>query len=240
LAKIRLDPESTPQAIREAEINLAEAKLATKDAIDAQTEATNDLATSQSTLNELIDGAIIGSDFYAQFSDALSDAKDRQKEAEERLTDAILAEAAAQERLNDANAKANDLAKKYPNIAATVNQPGALGDGGVSVGVAESAAVAKGVLTQEQADELIMRRFRPFAEGGIVKNPMLGLVGEAGAEAIIPLSKLGSLGNNINITVNAGLGASGLEIGREIDQYLREYASFTGQSYSFGSIGSIF
>jgi hypothetical protein len=40
--------------------------------------------------------------------------------------------------------------------------------------------------------------------------------------------------------VNAGLGASGIEVGQEIDQYLREYASFTGQSYSFGSIGSIF
>jgi hypothetical protein len=241
LAKIRLDPESTPQAIREAEINLAEAKLATKDAIDAQTEATNDLATSQSTLNELIDGAIIGSDFYAQFSDALSDAKDRQKEAEERLTDAILAEAAAQERLNDANEKAAGLKKLYPNIAASVENPGAVdfaASGGV--GIAEAAAVARGALTQEQADALVMRRYTPFAEGGIVKNPMLGLVGEAGAEAIIPLSKLGSLGNNINITVNAGLGASGLEIGREIDQYLREYASFTGQSYSFGSIGSIF
>jgi hypothetical protein len=86
----------------------------------------------------------------------------------------------------------------------------------------------------------MMRRFRPFATGGIVTSPTLGLVGEAGAEAVIPLSKLGNMGNNINITVNAGLGASGLEIGREIDQYLREYANFTGQSYSFGSIGSIF
>jgi hypothetical protein len=249
LAKIRLDPESTPQAIREAEINLAEAKLATKDAIDAQTEATNDLATSQSTLNELIDGAIIGSDFYAQFSDALSDAKDRQKEAEERLTDAILAEAAAQERLNDANDKAAELAKKYPKIAATVNQPGAIGGGGIvedlfsytnpggtnSFGLTEAQVQAN-----LAAIDFSGINFTPFANGGIVKNPTLGLVGEAGAEAIIPLSKLGNMGNNINITVNAGLGASGIEVGREIEQYLREYAGFTGQSYSFGSIGSIF
>lgn len=34
---------------------------------------------------------------------------------------------------------------------------------------------------------------RPFATGGIVTRPTLGLVGEAGAEAIIPLDKLGSV-----------------------------------------------
>jgi hypothetical protein len=242
LANVRLDPESTPQAIREAEINLAEAKLATKDAIDSQTQATNDLATSQSTLNELVNGAIEGSDFYAQFSDALSDAKDRQKEAEERLTDAILAEAAAQERLNDANEKADELAKKYPKIAATVNQPSAIGgDAGIGGGVyGEVAAVAAGLITQDQADELMIRRgIVPFADGGLVKNPMLGLVGEAGPELIIPLSKLGNMGNNINITVNAGLGASGVEVGREIEQYLREYSGFTGRNLQFGSVGAL-
>jgi len=43
----------------------------------------------------------------------------------------------------------------------------------------------------------------PFAEGGIVTSPTMGLVGEAGAEAIIPLSRLGSmgLGGGINITL---------------------------------------
>lgn len=38
-----------------------------------------------------------------------------------------------------------------------------------------------------------------FAEGGIVNGPTLGLVGEAGPEAIIPLSRLGSTGG---ITIN--------------------------------------
>jgi hypothetical protein len=45
---------------------------------------------------------------------------------------------------------------------------------------------------------------------------------------------------NVNIEVNAGLGASGIEVGQEIEQYLREYMSFTGGSLSFGSIGSLF
>lgn len=39
----------------------------------------------------------------------------------------------------------------------------------------------------------------PFASGGIVTSPTLGLVGESGPEAIIPLSRLGSAGGGINI-----------------------------------------
>lgn len=38
-----------------------------------------------------------------------------------------------------------------------------------------------------------------FAEGGIVTRPTLGLVGEAGPEAVIPLSKMGGMGDTIII-----------------------------------------
>lgn len=38
----------------------------------------------------------------------------------------------------------------------------------------------------------------PFAEGGIVTRPTMGLVGEAGPEAIIPLNKLSDVSNNSN------------------------------------------
>lgn len=40
-----------------------------------------------------------------------------------------------------------------------------------------------------------------FAEGGIVTKPTLGLVGEAGPEAIIPLDKLGNMGGKTTIVV---------------------------------------
>lgn len=40
-----------------------------------------------------------------------------------------------------------------------------------------------------------------FAEGGIVKGPMMGLVGEAGPEAIIPLDQLGSIMGSGETTV---------------------------------------
>jgi hypothetical protein len=46
----------------------------------------------------------------------------------------------------------------------------------------------------------------PFALGGIVTMPTIGLVGEAGAEAIIPLSQLGSMGTtNVYVTVQGSV-----------------------------------
>jgi len=42
-----------------------------------------------------------------------------------------------------------------------------------------------------------------LATGGIVTSPTLSLIGEAGPEAVIPLSKMGAMGGS-NITVNVG------------------------------------
>ena len=44
----------------------------------------------------------------------------------------------------------------------------------------------------------------------------------------------------VNITVNAGLGASGQEVGAEIAEYLRQYATVSGVSFSNGSTGALF
>lgn len=44
----------------------------------------------------------------------------------------------------------------------------------------------------------------------------------------------------VDITVNAGLGASGQEIGAEIAEYLRQYATVSGVSFSNGSTGALF
>jgi len=66
-----------------------------------------------------------------------------------------------------------------------------------------------------------------FAKGGIVTSPTIGLVGEAGAEAIIPLDKL-QTGTTINLTVNAGMGADGGQIGNEIVDALRRYQRRNG------------
>jgi uncharacterized protein YoxC len=45
-----------------------------------------------------------------------------------------------------------------------------------------------------------------FAAGGIVTGPTIGLVGEAGPEAIIPLDRMGSMGTNVKVTINTVAG----------------------------------
>lgn len=97
--------------------------------------------------------------------------------------------------------------------------------------VAEQTAVSKGFLTQEQADALFARRVTPFAYGGIVKSPTLGLVGEAGPEAVIPLSKMGNMSGttSINLTVNAGYGADGRSIGDAIVNELKKWSRKNGK-----------
>jgi len=56
--------------------------------------------------------------------------------------------------------------------------------------------------------------FAGFAEGGIVRKPVLGLIGEAGPEAVVPLnqmagaSPLGAMGGNttvLNVTVEGSV-----------------------------------
>lgn len=47
-----------------------------------------------------------------------------------------------------------------------------------------------------------LKGFKLFAEGGVVRKPTLGLVGEAGPEAVVPLDRLGGLGGGANVTVS--------------------------------------
>jgi hypothetical protein len=44
----------------------------------------------------------------------------------------------------------------------------------------------------------------------------------------------------VAVTVNAGLGASGQEVGAEIAEYLRQYATVSGVQFSNGSTGALF
>ncbi len=62
----------------------------------------------------------------------------------------------------------------------------------------------------------------PHAAGGIVTSPHVGLVGEAGPEAIIPLDRFGGFGNNVNVTI------TGNNISNQMD--LRDIADKVGKS----------
>jgi hypothetical protein len=69
-----------------------------------------------------------------------------------------------------------------------------------------------------------------MAEGGIVTKPTLALIGEgSGPEAVIPLSKMGSMsgGGDVNINVTGGLSTSA-EIGQSVVNALRAYSRSAG------------
>jgi len=118
LKKVRADPESTPQAIREAEIALAEAKLSSADAIDQQTEATNSLTTATGLLNEAVFGASAGSEIFKTLSDALTDAKQKQADATDAVAEAIERETEALDNYREAIKKVGETQLLYPKVIA--------------------------------------------------------------------------------------------------------------------------
>ena len=70
-----------------------------------------------------------------------------------------------------------------------------------------------------------------LAEGGIVTGPMNALIGEAGPEAVIPLNKMPK-GNTYNITVNAGVGTNGSQVGEQIVNLIRRYERTSGPVFA--------
>ena len=72
-----------------------------------------------------------------------------------------------------------------------------------------------------------------MAAGGIVTKPTLALIGEAGPEAVVPLSgRGGGMGTTINLTVNAGMGSDGASIGREIVDIIKRYERVSGPVFA--------
>jgi hypothetical protein len=137
LAEIRKDPESSPMDIRRAELNLAEAKLSVADATDYQVDSTRDLNDQQTLLNETIFGATIGSMVYDEALKNVTEAKERQMAAAEALADAIDREREAQDRLNESLKATADLILKYPKVLGGMPNPmaGMVGQPAATAGV---------------------------------------------------------------------------------------------------------
>jgi hypothetical protein len=64
-----------------------------------------------------------------------------------------------------------------------------------------------------------------LAEGGIVTGPTLAMVGEAGPEAVIPLSRMGQMGN---VTININANVADERLGDVIVNALRQYNRRSG------------
>jgi hypothetical protein len=72
-----------------------------------------------------------------------------------------------------------------------------------------------------------------MARGGIVTGATNAIIGEAGPEAVIPLTgKNTGMGQTYNITVNAGIGTSGAQVGRDIVEMIKKYERTSGQVFA--------
>jgi hypothetical protein len=96
----------------------------------------------------------------------------------------------------------------------------------------------RGISKKERADIIALANslgveVPAMAAGGIVTRPTLALIGEAGPEAVVPLNRNNSpTGNTINLTVNAGMGADGNAIGREIVDIIKRYERVSGPVFA--------
>ena len=241
LAKIRLDPASTPQMIREAEIRLAQSKLSVADATDQQRDSSEALTAAQERLNVAVNGAEKGSEAYKDALDDLLSAEKAQADALDARTSAYERQADAVRDLTDAEkqryeaglaiskkAKAQADANEANGVVIPDIISGGGGGTGFDYGFGEVTLDDLKNIRVPSLEELLGGGIGVFANGGIVTKAMLGMVGEAGAEAIIPLDRMGSMGSTYNISVTAGMGADGKDIGTQIVNALKRYERTNG------------
>ena len=241
LAKIRLDPASTPQMIREAEIRLAQSKLSVADATDQQRDSSEALTAAQERLNVAVNGAEKGSEAYKDALDDLLSAEKAQADALDARTSAYERQADAVRDLTDAEkqryeaglaiskkAKAQADANEANGVVIPDIISGGGGGTGFDYGFGEVTLDDLKNIRIPSLEELLGGGIGVFANGGIVTKAMLGMVGEAGAEAIIPLDRMSSMGSTYNISVTAGMGADGKDIGTQIVNALKRYERTNG------------
>ena len=80
------------------------------------------------------------------------------------------------------------------------------------------------------SDFVAEQGYVPFAKGGIVTSPTRALIGEAGPEAVIPLSRMSQMGggNTYVINVNASNRTGGAQAGEEVVSALKAYNTTNG------------
>jgi hypothetical protein len=70
-----------------------------------------------------------------------------------------------------------------------------------------------------------------FADGGIVTGPTMGLVGEAGPEAIIPLDPMGKMGGGNSYTINVSAMNADARVGELIVSAIKKYERTSGSVF---------
>lgn len=230
LKKLR---EDTPTAedIAVAERDVADAKLAVEEALIAQQDATQKVNDENLLYSQIVSGAAEDTDIYKEALKELNDAKKDEADANDTVTDSYDRQREAIEKLIEAEQNLAEVKKSSgaKAVAAAKAQIDSVKAGAIT---RLGPTVSPAILDNAALMDLAMRRFTPFANGGIVKSPTLGLVGEAGPEAVVPLDQLGGMGGNTYITVNAGMGVDGAEVGKQIIDAIKKAERRSGKVFA--------
>lgn len=225
--------------------NLNEAKATEKDAIDAVTSAR--LAEAEATT--AISEALLDEEEALQaietakleVSKAIRDHEKALYDEAAAIRDvakAQLEEAKAIDEVRIAQQKLNEAKKVKGLTPAAITKVDTAVAGvlaaanAVVAGVGTATATsATGTTAGMSAAALAAHMERnAMADGGVAMRPTLRLIGEAGPEAVVPLSRMGSASGEttINITVNAGMGADSGAIGNAVVDALVKYQRRNG------------
>lgn len=114
-----------------------------------------------------------------------------------------------------------ELTKLTPKLMAKMDEIAAKLKRSVNIDVVVTERVNRIVST-------ISSSIPKMADGGIVTGPTLAMIGEAGPEAVIPLSQMGNMGGSgVTVNVTGGLSTSA-EIGQSVVNALRAYSRTAG------------
>lgn len=246
---------SDPAAIAKAEDDLTTAKLDLVEQTIAQDDANQLVIDSQTLLTEAVSGAATTTDVYKEAQKELAETLKAVADANDVVTQSLLDQADAQRQLNLAKTGVTEAAKGTTKgqEKSAQRRTGVDPKTGETTVSAKSrldfldivnkqfgttfksikAFIASGETDDDKARK--KKRYNDFAEvnglvmmasGGIVNKPTIAMIGEAGAEAVVPLDKMNN-GSTFNITVNAGVGDP-VAIGREVVSVLQAYQRRSG------------
>lgn len=108
---------------------------------------------------------------------------------------------------------------------------GGLAGGALGTLIAPGAGTVGGTIAGGTLGAALAKKLKLFAEGGIIKQPTLGIIGEAGPEAVIPLDKANEGETGVGTTITgpitieiSGVNKDGGELAREIMTSLKSFA----------------
>ena len=228
-------------ALTASQQKLDEVVNGAKEGSDAYKDALNDLLSAEKDQRDAIDARVAAYERLADATRDLADAEQERREAGKGVskTDRETADAAANAAstvvipavvsvLKPAVDAVKDVVDTIAAPIAALPTPSELEQIG-RIGRGDFSGIDLGVIRIPSLEELLGGGIGTLmADGGVVTRATSIIAGEAGAEAIIPLDRMSSMGSTYNIQVTAGMGADGKDIGTQIVNALKRYERTNG------------